>query len=84
MAEKKEEKSLFGQLWEASAIGIQLVVSTFVGLAMGYGLDWLFGTSPYLTFIFLILGIIAGFRELVRLARKQEGTKHGNNDTTHQ
>ncbi|MCL4491503.1 MAG: AtpZ/AtpI family protein [Nitrospirae bacterium] len=80
MAEKKPEKSLFGQLLDASSVGIYLVVSTFVGLAIGYGLDRLFGTSPYLTFIFLILGIITGFRELVKVARKAEGTKNGNND----
>jgi len=53
-------------------VGIHLVVSTFVGLAIGYGLDKLFGTSPYLTVIFLIIGIIAGFRELIRIAKKQE------------
>lgn len=66
------EKSLFRQLLEASSVGIHLVVSTFVGLAIGYVLDKLFGTSPYLTVIFLIIGIIAGFRELVRIAKKQE------------
>ncbi|OGW19245.1 MAG: hypothetical protein A2077_06605 [Nitrospirae bacterium GWC2_46_6] len=66
------EKPLFRQLIEASSVGINLVISTFVGLAIGYWLDKLFGTSPYLTVIFLILGIIAGFMELVRIARKQE------------
>lgn len=71
MNEKPPEKPLYKQLIEASSVGIHLVVSTFVGLAIGYGLDKLFGTSPYLTFIFLILGIIAGFRELIRIAKKQ-------------
>lgn len=65
------EKSLLKQIIDASSVGIHLVISTFVGLAMGYGLDKLFGTSPYLTIIFLILGIIAGFRELIRVAKKQ-------------
>jgi ATP synthase protein I len=72
LAEKQPEKPLFKQLLEASSVGIHLVVSTFVGLAIGYGLDKLFGTSPYLTVIFLIIGIIAGFRELFRVANKQE------------
>jgi ATP synthase protein I len=70
--EKPPEKPLYKQLIEASSVGIHLVVSTFVGLAIGYGLDKLFGTSPYLTIIFLILGIIAGFRELIRIAKKQK------------
>jgi ATP synthase protein I len=66
------EKPVFKQLMQASSVGINLVLSTFVGLAMGYGLDSLFHTSPWLTIIFLILGIIAGFRELFRMARKQD------------
>lgn len=70
------EKSLFKQLLEASTVGLNLVLATFIGLAMGYGLDKLMEkwfsihTSPWLTIIFLILGIIAGFRELLRIARK--------------
>lgn len=72
MKDKEPEKPLLKQLVEASSVGIHLVVSTFVGLAIGYGLDKLLGTSPYLTFIFLIIGIIAGFRELIRVAKKQE------------
>jgi len=66
------EKPIFKQLMQASSVGINLVLSTFVGLAMGYGLDSLFHTSPWLTIIFLLLGIIAGFRELFRMARKQD------------
>jgi ATP synthase protein I len=72
LTDKQPEKPLFKQLLEASSVGIHLVVSTFVGFAIGYGLDKLFGTSPYLTVIFLITGIIAGFRELIRIAKKQE------------
>jgi ATP synthase protein I len=72
LKEKPPEKPLFRQLIEASSVGIHLVVSTFIGLAIGYWLDKLFGTSPYLTVIFLIIGIIAGFRELIRIAKKQE------------
>ncbi|MBS1126666.1 MAG: hypothetical protein H6Q93_655 [Nitrospirae bacterium] len=66
------EKPFFRQLLQASTVGINLVLSTFVGLAIGYGLDSLFHSSPWLTIIFLILGIIAGFRELFRMAKKQD------------
>lgn len=74
MAEPPREKPLLKQLFEASTVGIQLVLSTFVGFGMGYFLDKFLGTSPWLTAIFLILGIIAGFRELLRVARRQNGT----------
>ena len=70
------EKSLFKQLLEASTVGLNLVISTFIGLAMGYGIDYAldkwFGlhTKPWFTIIFLFIGIIAGFRELLRIAKK--------------
>jgi ATP synthase protein I len=67
----KKDKPLFRHFLQASSVGLNLVFSTFVGLAIGYGLDHLFHTSPWLMIIFTILGIVAGFRELVRMARKQ-------------
>jgi ATP synthase protein I len=69
---KDEEKSVMRQLFEASTVGIHLVLCTFAGLAIGFGLDKLFGTE-WLKFVFLFLGIIAGFMELFRIARKQGG-----------
>ena len=72
MAVQKPEKSFIGHLLDASSIGIQLVVSTFAGFLIGYGLDRLFHTSPWLTFIFLVLGIISGFRELLKLVKKSD------------
>lgn len=55
----------------AWTVGLNLVFSTFIGLAIGYWLDKVFGTSPWLTIIFLVLGIIAGFRELFKMAKKE-------------
>ncbi|MEW6003049.1 MAG: AtpZ/AtpI family protein [Nitrospirota bacterium] len=72
------EKSLFKQIIDASTVGLNLVIATFVGLAMGYGIDYAMDrwigihTSPWFTIIFLILGIIAGFRELVKMATRQK------------
>lgn len=68
----EQEKSVYKQLHEASHVGIFFVVSIFVGLAIGYGLDIWLNTLPVFTIIFLIIGIIAGFRELLRVARKLE------------
>ncbi len=78
MPEESKEKSLFRQLLQASTVGLNLVISTFVGLAIGYGLDYAmerwFGlhTRPWLTIIFLILGIVSGFRDLIKMAIKPE------------
>ena len=57
---KKKIKSFFGML-EASSLGINLVVSTFIGLGIGLFLDRIFKTAPLFTIVFLLLGIIAGF-----------------------
>ena len=48
----------------AGTIGLHLVSATFVGLAMGYFLDMWLGTGPWLLVIFLLLGIVAGFRDV--------------------
>ena len=75
---EKPEKPLFKQLLEASTVGLNLVISTIIGLAIGYGLDYAmdkwFGihTKPWLTIIFLLFGIISGFRDLVRMAKKSD------------
>jgi ATP synthase protein I len=66
------EKSIGKQLLEASTVGLTLVLSTVVGLAIGYGLDWFFKTTPWFMIIFTVLGIISGFRDLVRIAKKSE------------
>ncbi len=66
----EDRGSTFRQIWRASLVGIQLVVSTFVGLAIGILLDKLFGTRPWLTLIFLGFGIAAGFMDLLRMARR--------------
>ena len=60
------------QFLEASTIGLSLVFSTVIGLGIGYWLDGKFHTRPWFTVIFLILGIIAGFREVMRIAKKQD------------
>lgn len=65
-----KERSIARQLLDASQVGLNLVVATFVGFFIGRLLDAFFKTSPYLTVIFLFLGIIAGFRELYRAAKK--------------
>ncbi len=65
------DKPVLKNLLHVSSIGIHLVACTFAGLAIGYGIDKLLNTSPWFTIGFLILGIIAGFREIIRLAKKK-------------
>ncbi len=61
-----EEPSVLRQLARLSTIGVTLVAATAIGLAIGYGLDRVFGTSPWLTLTFTLFGIAAGFLNLFR------------------
>jgi ATP synthase protein I len=54
----------------ASSMGIAMVLATVIGLTAGYYLDKWFGTSPWLTIVFLILGIIAGFKNIYVITRR--------------
>jgi ATP synthase protein I len=55
----------------ASSVGIHFVLCTIVGLAMGYFLDGYFDTFPYLSVFFFIVGLSAGVKELLRIAKKE-------------
>lgn len=69
MAEDKRQ--LFRTLSFLSSVGISMVASTFIGLAMGYYLDKWLGTSPWLTLIFLGFGIVSGFRNIYILTERE-------------
>lgn len=69
---KKSKGEFFRFLGIASTVGINLVICTFIGFAIGYFiLDKFLGTFPWFTIIFLIMGIIAGFRYLFRIALRE-------------
>ena len=55
-----------------SLIGVPflLVVSPIFGYFIGYWLDIYFNTKPYLSYLFLILGIVAGVREFYKLVKE--------------
>ena len=55
--------------WSTSAVGIEMAMCIVLGLGFGYWLDGRFDTRPVLMLVFLGLGIVAGFRALVRGAR---------------
>lgn len=54
----------------ASSIGIAMVLAIFGSLYLGNWLDKKFGTLPYFTVIFLILGIVAGFKNIYSVIQK--------------
>jgi ATP synthase protein I len=61
-----------------ASVGIELSLSTVVGLLGGGWLDKKLGTEPYLMIVGLVLGVTAGFRSLIATARSatRESEKH--------
>ena len=66
MARKKNLRQA-GNWLNASIVGIQFPVAMAIGYFWGKWMDGVFGTEPWLTIIFSILGIIAGFVNLFRI-----------------
>ena len=53
-----------------SSLGISMVAASFIGLFIGYTLDGWWGTSPWMTLLWLGFGIAAGFRNIFILTRR--------------
>ena len=62
MDEKERRRKLIFQMAYASTLGIGLVVTIFGCLYIGILIDRKFGTGNIFTSIFLVLGVLAGFR----------------------
>lgn len=53
-------------------MGSELVAAVLVGGLMGYGLDYLLGTGPWLFMIFFMLGFAAGIMNLLRAYKNMQ------------
>lgn len=60
----------FSQAHLAWRMVIELVTGLLIGFGMGYGLDALFGTMPLFLVLFILLGLAAGIRTMMRSARE--------------
>ena len=61
-------------------LGVETLVSTMVGALIGYGLDKLFGTEPWLLILFLLFGGAAGCLTVYRAAMSVQVDDEDNND----
>jgi F0F1-type ATP synthase assembly protein I len=71
LEDDKQRRNL-KQVAEASSIGLMFPIAIALGYGWGYGMDKLFGTSPWLTYIFAGFGVIAAFINLFRIGMKGE------------
>lgn len=72
-----------------SSLGLTLVFSTFIGFGLGWFLDKVLKTRPFLTILLLLLGIVAGFVNVWRTVRieqepdEEEEDEHTDNSKHH-
>jgi len=69
--QSEQERSFFVTLAKYSQIGFALPAATVVGWLLGVGADRLFHTK-WLYLVGLLLGIVAGFIELIRTVSKAD------------
>ncbi len=72
---KNEDREYVNSLLKASLLGLHMVATTFIGLVVGLYLDKWLNTKPWLTMIFLLFGIAAGFKNLFQEVRKIQASE---------
>jgi len=54
-----------------SQIGVSIIVCVAVGILLGRLFDSLLGTTPWLLLIFTLLGVVAAFKSIFDISKKQ-------------
>ncbi len=67
----ENKKNLMKTLGMVSSMGISVAVAIVIGIIIGRQLDKWFGTEPWFFFIFLLFGIIAGFRNIYIITQRE-------------
>ncbi|MEO8217924.1 MAG: AtpZ/AtpI family protein [Acidobacteriota bacterium] len=68
-----DNKTQYQQIAEASALALMFPLTIGAGFLIGYGLDRLFGSWPWISFCGAGLGIVGAFINLFRTAAKADG-----------
>jgi ATP synthase protein I len=77
----KQDRPGWGQYFSASALGIEVGVALAIGIGLGWWLDKLFHTRPWLLVIFTGFGIAAGFRNLIKASRDKMRDAEGDGES---
>jgi ATP synthase protein I len=66
----RDESQGLARTWRLSSVGLEMGVAVAIGWGIGYWLDERAGTKPWLMIIFLLFGVVAGFKGMIRAARE--------------
>lgn len=67
---KEQRGELMRALSSFSQIGITIIACVVIGIVLGKFFDNLFGTSPWLLLVFLLIGIAAAFKSILDIGKK--------------
>ena len=77
----EDKREVVKSLISYSSLGLEMGLCVAIGIAIGYFLDRYFMTSPYLTIIFMIFGVIAAMKTIYQLMKKLEKENERNKNT---
>jgi ATP synthase protein I len=69
---QEETRKYIKLLAMVSTMGLSMVLALVIAITVGYYLDKWFQTSPVFFLIFMVLGIVAGFRNIYVLMKRAE------------
>ena len=68
-AEARGDRQSSEKIGIGMRIALELVAGVIVGAAIGLGLDYWLGTKPWLLIVFFVVGSVAGFLNVIRVAK---------------
>jgi ATP synthase protein I len=71
VASRRPKNEGFGTAFKLSS---EFISAILVGAAIGYGIDWLAGTSPWAMILLLLLGFVAGVMNVLRASGEMSGS----------
>jgi len=75
-----ELRDIFRNIGTVSSMGISVVLAIAIGVWFGLTLDRWLGTAPWFFWIFLMIGIAAGFKNVYIITRREIKNLNRGND----
>lgn len=66
------QKEHYSQAQQGWRMVTELVAGLLIGFGIGYGLDAVFGTRPFLMVLFIFFGLAAGVKTMMRSAQEMQ------------